>query len=185
MASWTPVSALPHPEPRADLLGMQASEYQVKAEILSRIAKYTRWPDSAFADKNAPFVIGVLGRDPFSNHLEHAFEGQRVAERRIVFVRTTEAVGLGNAQLVFVAGRDEKVQEKSIAHFAGKPVLVVTDTMRGAELGAQVGFYLESQKLRFAISTSSAKKAGLEMSSELLKLAKIVAFPSASEEVAR
>ncbi|MBM3975385.1 MAG: YfiR family protein [Planctomycetes bacterium] len=184
-ASWAFVPAPPGSPARANALAGLTSEYQIKAEVLSRIARYTRWPDSAFADKNTPFVIAVLGKDPFGNHLENAFEGQRIADRRIVFVRTTEAVGLGNAQLVFVAGRDEKVQEKSIAHFAGQPVLLVTDTLRGAELGAQVGFYLESQRLRFAISTGSAKKAGLEMSSELLKLAKIVALPSASGEVAQ
>lgn len=155
-------------------LDAQLTEYEVKAQVLARIVKYTRWPESAFESKEAPFVIGVLGKDPFGEALDSTFKDTKVGEHRVKIVRGSETSALGAVQLLFIAGKDEKQQEKLVEQFAGRPVLLVTDTLKGAELGAHVGFYLESSKLRFGINKASAKKSGLEMSSELLKLAKII-----------
>lgn len=152
----------------------QLTEYEVKAQVLARIVKYTRWPESAFESKEAPFVIGVLGKDPFGEALDATFKGAKVGDRRVKLVRGNDTTALGAVQMLFIAGKDEKQQQKLVEQFASKPVLLVADTLMGAELGAHVGFYLESSKLRFGINKASAKKSGLEMSSELLKLAKII-----------
>lgn len=152
----------------------QLSEYEVKAQVLARIVKYTRWAESAFEAKDAPFVLAVHGKDPFGDALESTFKGTKVGEHRVKLVRVSDTGALGPVHLLFVAGKDERQQQKLVEQYAGKPVLLVADTLKGAELGTHVGFYLESSKLRFGINTASAKKSGLEMSSELLKLAKIV-----------
>jgi hypothetical protein len=166
-----PRSASAHTRLEAD---KQLSEYEIKAQVLARIVKYTRWPDTAFESREAPFVIAVLEKDPFGETLEETFKDAKVGDRRVKLVRGADIASLGSMQLVFVSGKDETQLQKLIEQFAGKPVLIVADTLRGAELGAHVGFYLEAKKLRFAIHTGSAKKSGLEMSSELLKLAKII-----------
>ncbi|TAJ25004.1 MAG: YfiR family protein [Planctomycetota bacterium] len=160
---------------RAAEADKQLSEYEMKALLLARFVKYTRWPESAYESKDAPFLVAVLGKDPFGAALDEAFKDAKVGERKVKIVRGTDVAALGNAQLVFVAGRDEKQQQKLAEQFAGKPVLLVADTQRGAELGAQFGFYLDGNRVRFAANTASSKKAGLEVSSELLKHARIVA----------
>ena len=42
------------------------SEYDVKAAYLYKFTKFVEWPEAAFASAEAPFVIGVIGRDPFA-----------------------------------------------------------------------------------------------------------------------
>src|SRR5262245_52584440 len=46
------------------------SEHRVKAVFLFNFSKFVEWPPSAFAAADAPFVIGVFGRDPFGNDLD-------------------------------------------------------------------------------------------------------------------
>ena len=57
-------------------------------------------------------------------------------------------------------------------------VLVTISATHGVEgfcgSGAQVGFYLAEDKVRFEVNLNRVEDAGLEISSELLKLARIV-----------
>ena len=46
-----------------------AIEYQVKAAFLYNFAKFVDWPPETFKRQEAPFVVGVLGNDPFSEVL--------------------------------------------------------------------------------------------------------------------
>src|ERR1041385_8325805 len=54
------------------------TEYQVKALFLFNFAKYVDWPAEAFADANAPLVIGIVGQDRFKDSLKQAVEGKTV-----------------------------------------------------------------------------------------------------------
>src|SRR5512138_1339163 len=61
----------PHARPTEEAL---LSEYQVKAALLLNFVRYSDWPASAFVDARSPYVVAVVGRDPFGKDLEKAFE---------------------------------------------------------------------------------------------------------------
>lgn len=46
------------------------SEYQLKGAYLYNFAKFIEWPPKAFEDGKVPFIIGVLGDNPFGGDLE-------------------------------------------------------------------------------------------------------------------
>jgi len=50
------------------------TEYQVKAAFLYSFAKFVQWPDDAFGKPEGPFVVGVLGDDPFGAVLDQTLE---------------------------------------------------------------------------------------------------------------
>src|ERR1700681_3665474 len=52
-----------------------SNEYQVKAAFLYNFAKFVDWPAEAFGSSGAPFVIGVVGDDPFGGALDQAING--------------------------------------------------------------------------------------------------------------
>ena len=54
------------------------SEYQLKAVFLFNFAQFVEWPAAAFPRANAPFVIGVLGKDPFGASLDDVVRGESV-----------------------------------------------------------------------------------------------------------
>src|SRR2546426_126694 len=66
------------PLPAQDL---PVSEYRVKAVWLLNFARFVDWPPSAFANPHSPFVVGLLGKDPFGKDLEKALEGKTVKGR--------------------------------------------------------------------------------------------------------
>src|ERR1700744_2916631 len=51
-------------------------EYQLKAAFLYNFAQFTDWPENAFADTNAPIVIGIFGSDPFGPALPETIRGE-------------------------------------------------------------------------------------------------------------
>src|SRR5207249_471403 len=67
-------------------LHAQTSPYTVhqhKALYLFNFAKYTEWPKEAFADDSAPFVLGILGEDPFRQDLD-IIKGKTIKGRKLV-----------------------------------------------------------------------------------------------------
>ena len=54
------------------------------------------------------------------------------------------------------------------------PTLTVSDGAAFAEAGGTANFFVEDQKMRFAINPEAAERARLRVSSKLLSLAKLV-----------
>src|SRR5687768_8730684 len=69
------------------LCGQLPREYDVKAVFLYNFVSFVTWPDSAFADANAPFVIGVLGSDPFGQVLDEVVASEQAKNRPLTVKR--------------------------------------------------------------------------------------------------
>ncbi len=54
------------------------SEFQLKAVFLFNFAQFVEWPAAALPRAGAPFVIGVLGKDPFGPILDEVVQGETV-----------------------------------------------------------------------------------------------------------
>ncbi|HET6899288.1 MAG TPA: YfiR family protein, partial [Vicinamibacteria bacterium] len=76
LLSWRAVAAallLPAAFARAQTEPPPASsptEYEVKAAFLYNFARFVEWPPDTFHDGETPFVIAVLGHDPFGSVLD-------------------------------------------------------------------------------------------------------------------
>ena len=57
------------------------AEYRVKAVFLFNFAQFVDWPPDAFTAPGQPFVIGVLGKDPFGPELDAVVRGETVCLR--------------------------------------------------------------------------------------------------------
>lgn len=162
------------------LLGLLANggdgidEYQLKAAFLSKFVKYVTWPSERTSPKDAPFVMGVLGTDPFGARLDETFKGRKLDDHPIVVRRLAGFEGIASVHVLFVPGRETKHLEQVIALTAGAGVLLVGESSDFALDGGVINFYVEGGKLRFEINTDSAKRQKLRVSSDLLKLARIV-----------
>lgn len=150
------------------------TEYQVKAAYLFNFAKYVEWPRGTFKTEDAPIVIGVVGEDPFGEALDDALEGKVVEGRKLVAKRFASAEDARGAQIVFIAASEEPRLRQDLATLSGRSVLTVGDVDRFAERGGIAGFYTEGSKVRFRINVAAAARADLKISSQLLKLARIV-----------
>lgn len=153
----------------------KSDEETVKAAFVYNFAaRHVKWPESAHQGKQSPFVIGVLGRDALLPRIEETCRGRKSGEHPLV-VKVVESTSdaLSCHMLVVTSGREDDVRD--IANAAkDKPLLIVGSSEGAITRGAHIAFFVEKSKVRFAIAPERAKASQLEISSELLKLARIV-----------
>lgn len=148
----------------------QPSENAVKAAFLPRFARYVTWPASGAPNGNAPFVLCIIGSDPFGSALDTAAGSQSIDGRRIVVRRLSSANGASGCHIAFVDGGHGQPVGQILAGLAGKPILTVTDASNGGQRGI-VHFAVVNDRVRFFIDEAQAAQRGLSISSRLLALA--------------
>lgn len=149
------------------------AEYQVKAAFLYNFAKFVEWPESAFANAEAPLTICVIGDDPFGSSLD-ALRDKTVKNRKIAVKRVSGVAQAGLCQVLFISTAEEDRMDEILVSLKGHATLVAGDAERFARRGGMIGFLMERNKVVFEINENAAKKAGLQISSQLLKLARTV-----------
>jgi hypothetical protein len=152
-----------------------APEYQVKAAFIYKFATYVRWPAAAVAGASAPFVIGVIGEDPFGPALDAVVRGQSVWGKTIIVRRLDRPEDARRWHLVFVCSSERRNLQHILAVLRDTPVLTVSDMDQFAVLGGMIGLVTtEDHHIRFEINKSAIDRAGLKASSTLLQLARVV-----------
>lgn len=148
------------------------SEYRIKAAFLFNFAKFVEWPPENFHDSTAPFVIGVLGENPFGSDLEQTVRGKRVNERPFVvkfFSTPSEAT---NCHILFICASEKKRLPEILQALRGRTVLTVGENLdHFMETGGMINFLVVENKIRFQINDAAAKTARLQINSKLLGLA--------------
>jgi hypothetical protein len=149
------------------------NEYQVKAVYLFNFAQFVEWPSPATADTQ-PFVIGVLGDDPFDGFLDEIVHGELVNNRPFKVQRYRHGEEVTACDILFV-GRSETDQlPKLLAGLKGRNILTVGDTTDFARRGGIVQFVTENKRVHLKINVGAAKAANITISSKLLRPAEIV-----------
>jgi hypothetical protein len=151
------------------------TEYEVKAAFLYNFARFVEWPAEARGAADQPFVVGILGDDPFGATLDRTLLGKTLEGRPIVVRRMASLEQESHVNILFVGGSDKAELARVVRALSGTPVLTVGEMAGFAEHGGMIGFRTESQRVRFDINAEQASRAGLKISSQLLKLARIVA----------
>jgi hypothetical protein len=88
--------------------------------------------------------------------------------------RTRDPEQAAKSQLVFVSASMTNALPILVHAAEGRCVLVVGDTAESARNGAAIGFRLDENHVRFDINPPRAEERGLKLSSQLLRVARIV-----------
>jgi hypothetical protein len=148
-----------------------ASEHQVKAAFIYNFSRFVQWPGP---ETDKPFIIGVIGKDPFGPVLDEAMQGKRVNGRELVVRRFSRIEGVVNCNILFVASSEENNLERILTALHGVPVLTIGEMNQFAERGGMINLITQGNRIRFEINVEAIERGGLKVSSDLLRLAKIV-----------
>lgn len=165
------------PEARAadvEAAEVESTEYQIKAAFILNFAKFIEWPPKVFSGPSDPIVVGILGEDPFNGALEQIIQGQTVQGRGIVLRWSRQVEELKTCQVLFISRSEEKSLPRIFGSLAGSSVLTVSDAERFSENGGIICLIRQENKVRFKINVRAAERAGLKISSKLLRLAEII-----------
>ena len=149
-------------------------EYRVKAAFLYNFAKFVTWPAQAFSGSDTPVVFCVAGEDPFQELLDSTTKQRKVEGRQIEIRRLTADAPLAGCHLVFSSETDGARVAHVLQRATSAGALTVGEADDFLPRGGMIRLIVDEGKVRFDISTRSAERAGLKVSSQLLKLARTV-----------
>ena len=152
---------------------------EVKAAFICNFADFVEWP--ATADDHV--TIGILGEDPFGQLIDEAAQARSIPEREIEVRRLESLDQAEELEILFIGASEEKNLASILARLHGTHVLTVGDLPGFAAAGGVIGMLVEDKRVRLEINVAAAQRAGLAISSRLLKLARLVEeAPPAGEE---
>jgi hypothetical protein len=157
------------------------SEYQVKAVFLFNFAHFVEWPADTFPRPDAPFVIGILGSDPFGSTLDDVVRGEAIEHHPFVVRRLHDSGDIGDCNILFVGRTDPGRADEVLSALKGRSILTVSDTDGSGRIGVMIRLVTENNRIRLRIDLAAAKAANLTISSNLLRSAEIVGVSATGE----
>jgi len=145
-----------------------AQETQVKAAYLVKFTQYTTWPAEAFATDKSPLVIGI---SPGSLTADLEQQARAIAGIRPIEIRAVANQEEAACCHAVFLSRNE---ESWLSGLRDKAVLTVGDSDRAIERGAVIRFVLEGKNLRYEVSRPAMERAGLKISTDMLRFARKV-----------
>jgi len=149
-------------------------EYDLKAVFLYNLASFVEWPETAFGGPEAPFVIGVVGDDPFGSVLEEIVTGEYVGKHPFAIRRYRRASEIDGCHVLFISSSETRRVGGILARLRGRPVLTVGDMPGFVEVGGMIGFTTEREQLQLQVNPAAVQAAELNVSSKLLEVARVV-----------
>ncbi len=146
------------------------TEYEVEAAYLSNFGRFVEWPNRAGAP-NDPFYVCVLGQDPFGPLLDASLRGENIAGAPMVAKRLSGPEDVAGCRILFISASKTAQLNATLAALGTSNILTVSDIPGFARRGGMIQFVLEGNRVRFEINLAAARRAGLTLSSELLKVA--------------
>ncbi len=147
-------------------------EYYIKAGFLANFARLVEWPRDHF-EKNSTLFLCVMDPTVFGKSL-NAINGKKIHGRKLSVTTCSKKTDFSRLHILFLNSPDKSLRKNLIAQCREKPILTIGESPGFAQNEGMINFYTEKKRIRFEINRQRAEKAGLKISSRLLKLAKIV-----------
>jgi len=148
------------------------SETELKAAFLYNFAKFVTWPAEAFSSEKAPIQLGVFGDEEVTAKLKSLLTDKKAHGRSFEVKRISSPQEAKNYQIVFVTSSENRRAFQVLEATRRLPVLTVGESDQFLDLGGIINFVFEDTQLRFEINPEAAERVKLEISSNLLRLAK-------------
>jgi hypothetical protein len=140
-------------------------EYQVKAAYLYNFARFVEWPARVLTER---LNICVARPSPFGDVLSNTVRDETVGGRQVAAREIGDPDG--SCQVLFIP-RDAPA-DIYLRTARGTPTLTVGESPTFIRQGGIVNFIREGANVRFEIDEEAARRAGLRISSRLLRLAR-------------
>lgn len=138
-------------------------ETTIKAEFVLRFPEFVQWPSGQ--DRN-PLSVCLSPAHPFGPNVHASADGQ-ARPRRVLVRELKQKESARSCDVVYVAPGDLRLLQE----VADLPVLTIGDQPNFCQRGGIINLRVIDGRVRFEIDLSRARRAGLKMDSQLLRLA--------------
>lgn len=151
----------------------QGSEYHLKAAMLFNFALLVEWPAAAFSSPGSPFVVCVVGADPFGPWLKGEM-GERIGGHPVEIRHVENLENVRPCHLVFISKSEQNRLKEVLMQLKDGHALTVGDTNRSRDFcreGGMIALTTEGSKVRFELNSNAAARAGLGINSKIKRVA--------------
>ena len=146
-------------------------EDKIKAAFVYNFTKYIEWVDDDTTDS---FEIGIIGDSDIIFPLQEIAEKELVNNRKIEVIHFQDIQDINICHILFISASEKKRLSDILQKVKDNNILTVSDSMGFAHEGVSINFIIVDEKIKFEINNSAIDQAGLQVSSQLLKLAILV-----------
>jgi hypothetical protein len=148
---------------------VQGGEYAVKAAYLLNFAKYAEWSTSLQRASTEAFTICLWQKDPLGGASEE-LRKRRLGDRQVIVKVVTSADQLSPCDLAFFVEQFDSDVPALASTLEKERVLTVTEK----SLLGILNFQNLNGKVKFDCNLDAARRSGIKLGSQLLKLAEQV-----------
>jgi hypothetical protein len=152
---------------------LRPTEYQVKMAYLYNFARLVDWPAEAFDGPQAPFVLGILGENPFGHEFD-SVNGKTVKGRTLIIKKINDVQDIKSCHILFVCASEKGRWQLIFKTLQRGNVLTVGDTEGFARAGGVVNFIVTDKNVAFEVNVDAAARKHLSFSSRILNIAVLV-----------
>lgn len=144
------------------------AEPQLKAQVLFKVLRFIEWPPRSLAEGQALQLCLLDEGTPLAQELR-ALEGRNM-DNHVLLVRSVRDRQMGGCHIVLIGEAQGQV-------VAPPATLLVSESPGMLERGAMLNLQVEDGRVVFDVSLEAARRAGLDISAKLLRLARFVKKP--------
>ncbi|OGP69342.1 MAG: hypothetical protein A2169_09630 [Deltaproteobacteria bacterium RBG_13_47_9] len=152
-------------------------EYLIKAAYLYNFTKFVEWPPEAFEDDFSPINLFILGADPFGEALD-SIKNRTVQGRRLNIKYVNHIEEVSGCHILFISASEKENLRSILRILKNSTILTISETENFSKRGGIINFIQVENKIHFEINPDAAQQGKLKISSQLLRLAKIVSSES-------
>jgi hypothetical protein len=156
------------------VLAQGISPEALKAEVVYRLMMFVTWPPEREAPERG-LQICTLGDSRVDSALQ-GLSGRPMRQLTVVARRLPRPEQFAGCHLLYVAGPQPALR----AALADAPVLLVSDAAGMLDHGAMINLQVEDGRIVFDVELDAARRAGLVISTKLLRLARFVRHQAAT-----
>jgi hypothetical protein len=152
----------------------EAGENALKAAFLYNFTKFVDWPPSAFAQSDSAFHVCVSADERFGREIETMLQGEQVHGRPVRLLISKIPDPSRACHLLYLGIGDSERAGQVLSALKERPVLTVGEGSRFMEQGGMIAFVIDANHVKFDINKGVLDRAGLGISSKLLRVARHV-----------
>jgi hypothetical protein len=147
-------------------------EYDVKAAFVYNFLKFVEWPSQGTTDAEKVLVC-IVGDVPVTAPFDD-LDNQEMLNKKLKVSHLVKLTNVRECQVLFIASSEERRLPAIMDAVKGAGTLTISDVEGFAQRGVIINFTMQNKKVRFEINAEAARRAGIKISSKLLKLASTV-----------
>lgn len=148
--------------------GSAGDELRLKAAFVFRFPQFVTWPVAVFSGRES-FDICVADSNGTARALRDLTSGESLNGMRMIVREDPVELDLASCHVLVLPGL--RPDRRLIKHASSKPILTVGESPTFLDDGGIIQLKVIDRRVRFEINLPAAERAGVTLSSQLLRLA--------------